>query len=97
MPLASISSELSHHIQRFAFDYLDAPVHRITCEDVPSILIFISSALIPIIVSMHEANAVATRSVGEKASPFPLLSVGASVIIVFPERRCVASVLREPL
>ena len=35
MPLASISSEISHHIQRFAFDYLDAPVHRITCEDVP--------------------------------------------------------------
>ena len=34
-PLASISSEISHHIQRFAFDYLDAPVHRITSEDVP--------------------------------------------------------------
>ena len=34
-PLASISSEISHHIQRFAFDFLDAPVHRITCEDVP--------------------------------------------------------------
>jgi len=34
-PLASISSEISHHIQRFAFDYLDAPVHRITCQDVP--------------------------------------------------------------
>jgi len=34
-PLASISSEVSHHIQRFAFDYLDAPVHRITCQDVP--------------------------------------------------------------
>ena len=34
-PLASISSELSHHIQRFAFDYLDAPIHRITSEDVP--------------------------------------------------------------
>ena len=34
-PLASISSEISHHIQRFAFDYLDAPIHRITCEDVP--------------------------------------------------------------
>ena len=34
-PLASISSEISHHVQRFAFDYLDAPVHRITCEDVP--------------------------------------------------------------
>ena len=34
-PLASISSEISHHIQRFAFDYLDAPIHRITCADVP--------------------------------------------------------------
>ena len=34
-PLASISSELSHHIQRNAFDYLDAPVHRITNKDVP--------------------------------------------------------------
>ena len=34
-PLASISSELSHHIQRFGFDYLDAPIHRITSEDVP--------------------------------------------------------------
>ena len=31
----SISSEISHHVQRFAFDYLDAPIHRITCEDVP--------------------------------------------------------------
>ena len=34
-PLASISSEISHHIQRFAFDFLDAPIHRITCADVP--------------------------------------------------------------
>tara|TARA_B110000014_G_scaffold30377_1_gene18936 strand:+ start:2916 stop:3893 length:978 start_codon:yes stop_codon:yes gene_type:complete len=34
-PLASISSEISHHIQRFAFDYLDSPIHRITCQDVP--------------------------------------------------------------
>ncbi|WP_258104751.1 pyruvate dehydrogenase complex E1 component subunit beta [Marinoscillum sp. MHG1-6] len=34
-PLASISSELSHHIQRNAFDYLDAPVHRITSKDLP--------------------------------------------------------------
>ena len=34
-PLASISSEISHHIQRFAFDYLDAPIYRITSEDVP--------------------------------------------------------------
>ncbi len=33
-PLSSISSELSHHVQRNAFDYLDAPIHRITNKDV---------------------------------------------------------------
>lgn len=34
-PLASISGELAYTIQRRAFDYLDAPVVRITCMDVP--------------------------------------------------------------
>lgn len=34
-PLASISSELSHIVQRRAFDYLDAPVHRVTTHDTP--------------------------------------------------------------
>ena len=34
-PLASISSELAYHIQRYAFDYLDAPVNRVTSRDVP--------------------------------------------------------------
>lgn len=34
-PLASISSELAFHIQRHAFDYLDAPVLRVTNRDVP--------------------------------------------------------------
>jgi len=32
-PLASISSEISHIVQRRAFDYLDAPVHRVTSQD----------------------------------------------------------------
>jgi pyruvate dehydrogenase E1 component beta subunit len=32
-PLASISSELAYHIQRYAFDYLDAPVMRIAHPD----------------------------------------------------------------
>ena len=32
-PLASISSEISHIVQRRAFDYLDAPVHRVTSMD----------------------------------------------------------------
>ncbi|MAE86411.1 MAG: pyruvate dehydrogenase complex E1 component subunit beta [Flammeovirgaceae bacterium] len=34
-PLASISAELSHHIQKNAFDYLDAPVHRVNSKDLP--------------------------------------------------------------
>jgi len=34
-PMASISTDLSHHIQKHAFDYLDAPVTRINSEDVP--------------------------------------------------------------
>jgi len=34
-PLASISSEIAYKVQRDAFDYLDAPVIRITAADVP--------------------------------------------------------------
>ncbi|MCC9137775.1 pyruvate dehydrogenase complex E1 component subunit beta [Pontibacter silvestris] len=34
-PLASISSEIAYHIQSNAFDYMDAPVKRVTCRDVP--------------------------------------------------------------
>lgn len=34
-PLASISSELAYWIQRYAFDYLDAPVYRVTQSDTP--------------------------------------------------------------
>jgi len=34
-PLASISSEITFHIQKHAFDYLDAPIHRVTNFDVP--------------------------------------------------------------
>lgn len=34
-PLASISSELSYWIQKYAFDYLDAPISRVTSRDVP--------------------------------------------------------------
>jgi len=34
-PLASISSELAYHVQRYAFDYLDAPIQRVTNRDVP--------------------------------------------------------------
>ena len=34
-PLASISSEITYMVQKLAFDYLDAPIHRITTADVP--------------------------------------------------------------
>jgi pyruvate dehydrogenase E1 component beta subunit len=34
-PLASISSELTYAVQKDAFDYVDAPVKRITCKDTP--------------------------------------------------------------
>jgi pyruvate dehydrogenase E1 component beta subunit len=34
-PLASISSEIAYHMQRYAFDYLDAPVMRVTQTDTP--------------------------------------------------------------
>ncbi|MEY4288510.1 MAG: hypothetical protein RLZZ30_598 [Bacteroidota bacterium] len=34
-PLASISSEIAYHLQRYAFDYLDAPIQRVTQTDTP--------------------------------------------------------------
>ncbi|GAA4456390.1 pyruvate dehydrogenase complex E1 component subunit beta [Nibrella saemangeumensis] len=34
-PLAAISSEITYHVQRYAFDYLDAPVVRVNSLDLP--------------------------------------------------------------
>lgn len=34
-PLGNISTELTYHVQRHAFDYMDAPVKRVTAPDVP--------------------------------------------------------------
>ena len=34
-PLASIGAELGYHVQKYAFDYLDAPVHKVNSADVP--------------------------------------------------------------
>lgn len=34
-PLASISLEIAYHVQKYAFDYLDAPVARVTSRDLP--------------------------------------------------------------
>jgi pyruvate dehydrogenase E1 component beta subunit len=34
-PLGNISTEIAYHVQKNAFDYLDAPVRRVNSEDVP--------------------------------------------------------------
>lgn len=34
-PFASVSSEISYNVQKDAFDYLDAPIRRITAADAP--------------------------------------------------------------
>ena len=34
-PLGAISSEIAYHVQKYAFDYLDAPVQRVNSLDVP--------------------------------------------------------------
>jgi pyruvate dehydrogenase E1 component beta subunit len=34
-PVASISSDISHVVQRNAFDYLDAPIYRVVSKDLP--------------------------------------------------------------
>ena len=34
-PLAAISSEITYHVQKHAFDYLDAPIHRVNSMDLP--------------------------------------------------------------
>jgi len=34
-PLAAISAEITYHVQKHAFDYLDAPIHRVNSRDLP--------------------------------------------------------------
>jgi pyruvate dehydrogenase E1 component beta subunit len=34
-PLAAISSEITYHVQRFGFDFLDAPIMRVNSKDLP--------------------------------------------------------------
>ena len=57
---------------------------------------FIFLETIPMTVKMQDDNDEATKSVGEKASPFPLLSAGASVTILLLEDTWIDSVLRFP-
>jgi pyruvate dehydrogenase E1 component beta subunit len=63
-PLASISSEITYQVQRHGFDYLDAPIRRITSLDVP--LPYASTlveAYLPSVAKIVEAaKAVAYKS-----------------------------------
>jgi len=34
-PMAAMSSEIAYHVQKYAFDYLDAPVMRVNSKDLP--------------------------------------------------------------
>ena len=34
-PLASISPEITYQVQKYAFEYLDAPIHKLNNLDVP--------------------------------------------------------------
>jgi len=56
----------------------------------------IERALMPMIVAMQLISAAAQRSVGEKDSPLPWLSKGASVVKVTPEGECVEVVRKSP-
>jgi pyruvate dehydrogenase E1 component beta subunit len=35
-PFGSVASEITYHVQEKAFDYLDAPIQRITTADTPA-------------------------------------------------------------
>jgi hypothetical protein len=63
----------------------EAITFSISAEILPTAIPLLS-AVIPINVIMHVAREVHNKSVGENASPFPLLSSGASVVSVLPER-----------
>ncbi len=59
-PLAAISSEITYHIQKHAFDYLDAPIHRINNLDVP---LPYAPTLIDVILPSVERTVKAVKAV----------------------------------
>ena len=59
-PLAAISSELTYHIQKHAFDYLDAPIYRINNMDLP---LPYAPTLIDVILPSVERTVKAAKSV----------------------------------
>ncbi len=62
-PLAAISSEITYHIQRNAFDYLDAPVVRVNSMDLP---LHYAPTLIEVIVPSVARTIEAVKTVTYK-------------------------------
>lgn len=62
-PLASIASEIAYHLQRYAFDHLDAPVMRVTQTDTPFAFspTLIDEALPNVARIIHAVKAVSYR------------------------------------
>ncbi len=62
-PLASISTEIAYHVQKHAFDYLDAPIQRVASKDVP--LSYAPTLIEPVLPNVKKAidavNAVMYR------------------------------------
>jgi len=59
-PLSSIASEITYHIQKHAFDYLDAPIHRINNFDAP---LPYAASLIEVILPNVEKTVKAVKAV----------------------------------
>ena len=59
-PLSSIATEITYHIQKHAFDYLDAPIHRINNWDAP---LPYASSLIEVILPNVEKTVRAVKAV----------------------------------
>ena len=56
-PVASISTEITYRVQRHAFDYLDAPIRRITQTDTP--FAFATSLIDAALPGVHDVVRVA--------------------------------------
>ena len=59
-PLSSIATEITYHIQKHAFDYLDAPVQRINNWDAP---LPYAATLIQVILPNVEKTVKAVKAV----------------------------------
>jgi pyruvate dehydrogenase E1 component beta subunit len=59
-PLSSIATEITYHVQKHAFDYLDAPIHRINNFDAP---LPYAASLIEVILPNVEKTIKAVKAV----------------------------------